>query len=297
MSTPTSFIDTYGIKEVHADAGEQAQADDFFVYHSEDIPFNEKMFRLSRSSHFAIYLNLGEAVEVKYNLINYTVEKNSLFIIHPGVVHALKEMADLPTISMGFTHEFFATAMMHKKHLDALSFLSIQSEPLFVLTENEADTFYSLMLFLKSKASENGHPYKEDMIHHGFNLFMLELAATAKKYRGNDEQKMTRKEDILFNFLKKLGAHFKEERSVQFYAGELYMTPKHLTKIVKELTNKTCGEFIDEMVITEAKILLGDLSYSVGQVADHLHFSDQFFFSKFFKTRTGMSPKDYKNSL
>ena len=76
MSTPTSFIDTYGIKEVHADAGEQAQADDFFVYHSEDIPFNEKMFRLSRSSHFAIYLNLGEAVEVKYNLINYTVEKN-----------------------------------------------------------------------------------------------------------------------------------------------------------------------------------------------------------------------------
>lgn len=56
-------------------------------------------------------------------------------------------------------------------------------------------------------------------------------------------------------------------------------------------------ELIDEMVIAEAKILLGDPSYSVGQVADHLHFSDQFFFSTFFKKRTGLSPKEYKSSL
>ncbi len=108
---------------------------------------------------------------------------------------------------------------------------------------------------------------------------------------------MTRKEDILSNFLKQLAAHFKEERSVQFYADALFITPKHLTKTVKELTTKTCGEFIDDMVIAEAKILLGDLSYSVGQVADHLHFSDQFFFSKFFKRRTGLSPREYKSSL
>jgi hypothetical protein len=37
------------------------------------------------------------------------------------------------------------------------------------------------------------------------------------------------------------------------------------------------------MVIAEAKILLDDLSYSVGQVADYLHFSDQFFFRSFLK--------------
>ena len=153
------------------------------------------------------------------------------------------------------------------------------------------------MLYLKNLVDNNEHPFKEDMMHHGFNLFLLELAAVAKKYRGNEEHGMTRKEDILFNFLKQLAAHFKEERSVQFYADALFMTPKHLTKTVKELTTKTCGEFIDEMVIAEAKILLGDLSYSVGQVADHLHFSDQFFFSKFFKRRTGLSPKEYKSSL
>lgn len=198
---------------------------------------------------------------------------------------------------MGFTHDFFAASMMHKKHADALGFLSLQSVPLFLLTENEAQTLYPFMLYLKTMVNNNGHPFKEEMIHHGFNLFMLEVAAIAKKYRGNDAQGMTRQGDILLGFLKQLAAHFKEERSVQYYANTLFVTPKHLTKTVKELTTKTCGEFIDEMVIAEAKILLSDLSYSVGQVADHLHFSDQFFFSKFFKRRTGMSPKEYKNSL
>jgi AraC family transcriptional activator of pobA len=298
MNNPVS-IDTYGIKEVHADAitSQQVQDAEFFVYTNEQLPVREKMFQPSRSEHFALHLNLDEPIEIKYNLINYLIPANALFIIHPGAIHALKEAETLPSISMGFTHEFLSAAMMHKKHASALGFLFTQSDPLFLLTEEEAQTLCQQMLYLKNTVNNNDHPFKEEMLHHGFNIFMLELAAIAKKYRGNDEHGMTRKEDILYNFLKQLSAHFKEERSVQFYADALFITPKHLTKTVKEITNKTCGEFIDEMVITEAKILLGDLSYSVAHVADELHFSDQFFFSKFFKRRTGLSPKEYKNSL
>jgi AraC family transcriptional activator of pobA len=106
---------------------------------------------------------------------------------------------------------------------------------------------------------------------------------------------LTRKENILTTFMKSLTEHFKEERSVQFYADALFITPKHLTKTVKELTHKTCGEMIDEMVILEAKILLDDLALSVANVADQLQFSDQFFFSKFFKKHTGINPSKYKN--
>ena len=62
---------------------------------------------------------------------------------------------------------------------------------------------------------------------------MLELAAISKKYRDSDEHVMTRKDDILYSFLKQLSAHFKEERSVQFYANALFVTAKHLTKTVK----------------------------------------------------------------
>jgi AraC family transcriptional regulator, transcriptional activator of pobA len=126
---------------------------------------------------------------------------------------------------------------------------------------------------------------------------MFELAATARKYRGSNNLKMTRKEEIMMSFLKLLPHHFKEERSVQYYASQLFVTPKHLTKTVKELTNKTCSEFIDEMVIIEAKVLLNDVSLSVANVADYLHFSDQFFFSKYFKNLTGLSPTQFRTRI
>jgi len=85
-----------------------------------------------------------------------------------------------------------------------------------------------------------------------------------------------------------------DRKGSQLYFKLLFINNSNLTKTVKELTNKTCGEYIDEMVIAEAKILLGNLSYSVAQVADELHFSDQFFFAKFFKKHAGVTPSDYR---
>ena len=149
------------------------------------------------------------------------------------------------------------------------------------------------MLYEKDH-SNTEHPFIEEVIHHAFSLFMLELAAIVRKHRGNTPFKVTRKEDIVMSFMKVLSGHFKEERSVQFYANLLFITPKHLTKTVKELTNKTCGELIDDMVILEAKVLLNDHTLSVANVADHLHFSDQFFFSKFFKRHTGLTPTEFR---
>jgi AraC-like DNA-binding protein len=65
---------------------------------------------------------------------------------------------------------------------------------------------------------------------------------------------------------------------------------------VKEVAGKTAGDLIDEMVITEAMILLNDPACSIGQVAVLLQFSDQFFFSKFFKNKTGLTPSEYRKS-
>jgi YesN/AraC family two-component response regulator len=75
------------------------------------------------------------------------------------------------------------------------------------------------------------------------------------------------------------------------------VTPKYLSQTVKEVSGKTAGEFIDEMVMMEAKVLLSDLSLSVAQVSEELFFSDQFFFSKFFKNHAGITPSAYRKTF
>jgi AraC-like DNA-binding protein len=295
MKLPYSAIREFTISEVSADAGRKKPTRDFHVIRSEELADRQQMLRPSRSNHFTIALITDGECRFNSNLIQYPLRKNSLFIIPPGTVRQIRERTDnLNGIILEFTKEFLTAAELHKKHIDAFTFFSSQGNPHLILQDNEVEILKGMMLFLLRRELAEDHPFRDEVLHHGFNLFMFELAASFQKYRGSGQVKLTRKEQHFISFVKLLNQHFKEERRVQYYADSLYITPKHLTKTVKELTNRTCGEYIDEMVITEAKILLDDPDMSIGNVSDALHFSDQFFFSKFFKSHTGVNPSEYK---
>jgi len=295
MKVPYSTIREFTISEMSADAGRKKPTRDFHVLRSEELAGRQSISRPARSDHFTIALIIDGECRCISNLIQYSLRKNDLFIIPPGAVRQIQEKTEnFRGIILEFTKEFLTAAELHKKHIDAFTFFSSQGNPHLILQDNEADILKAMMLFLLQRELAEDHPFRKEVLHHGFNLFMFELAASFRKYRGNKKVKLTRKEEHLISFVKLLNQHFKEERHVQYYAASLYITPKHLTKTVKELTNRTCGEFIDEMVITEAKILLDDPDMSIGNVSDALHFSDQFFFSKFFKNHTGVNPSEFK---
>jgi len=300
MQSKQPFIQRYSIGDVSAELGSEPVAKDFHVFSSDEGRLNESLLgRPVRSDHFTVVLIVKGEAAIKHNLIDYILPQNSLFIITPQIVHQFQEpFGEYHIVGMGFSHDFMGQAHVSEKYIDAFNFFSSQSKPHFFLTDKEAKVMENLLLLLKEKHYKNeGHPFKNEIIYHAFNLFLYEMAAIAKKHRPNKNVKLTRKEDILISFIKMLSLHFKEERGVQFYADALFITPKHLSKTLKEITNKSGGELIDEMVIAEAKILLESMGQSVASVAEQLNFSDQFFFSKFFKRHTGINPSQYKVQL
>jgi len=88
--------------------------------------------------------------------------------------------------------------------------------------------------------------------------------------------------------------HYKEHRGLEFYADKLFITPKHLSKVVKTTSGKPANEWIDEYVVLEAKALLKSTNMTVEQISNELNFPSQSFFGKYFKRVTGMSPREYK---
>lgn len=89
--------------------------------------------------------------------------------------------------------------------------------------------------------------------------------------------------------------NFKKERFLNFYAEALDVTPKHLSRVVKGATGFTAVEWIERLVILEAKVLLKSSSLNIQQIADELNFPSQSFFGKYFKKHTGHSPKEFRN--
>ena len=108
---------------------------------------------------------------------------------------------------------------------------------------------------------------------------------------------LSRREEIVNNFLQLLLNNCKEEHEVSFYAEKLSITPQYLSLVLKDITGKTANSIIDEAIMSEAKILIRSQDYSIQQIADILHFSDQSSFGKFFKKHTGVSPVEYKKRL
>ena len=60
---------------------------------------------------------------------------------------------------------------------------------------------------------------------------------------------------------------YKQERSVAYYADKMFLTAKHLSTAVKEVSGKTAGEWIDSLVILEAKALLKSSEMSIQAVS------------------------------
>lgn len=100
---------------------------------------------------------------------------------------------------------------------------------------------------------------------------------------------------ILDKFMSLLQQNFKSERFLEFYADQLQITPKHLSRTVKAMTGSTAVEWIDRYVILEAKVLLKSTNLNIQQISDELNFHSQSFFGKYFKKKVGMSPKQFRN--
>ncbi|MBL4593138.1 MAG: AraC family transcriptional regulator [Flavobacteriales bacterium] len=89
-------------------------------------------------------------------------------------------------------------------------------------------------------------------------------------------------------------AKFQEEKSPQFYASELNVSPKHLNRITKEMVGKTTTDLITERVILEAKRMLIHAQQSFTEIADELGYEDYSYFSRIFKNKTGENPSVFQ---
>lgn len=106
----------------------------------------------------------------------------------------------------------------------------------------------------------------------------------------------TRTKVLLEKFLNLVAEHHNTEKGVAFYAEELCITPKYLSKLIKNESGRSAPEWIDSFVMMDAKNLLRYSKKSIKEISYALNFSSLPAFYKFFKTKTGLTPKEYREN-
>ena len=173
------------------------------------------------------------------------------------------------------------------------AFFYIKEHPVTEFNTEEIGCIKEYHSFLWKKVKAKGHPYRKEIaqslllavFHEVYGMFKNHMPIEVKK---------SRQEELFAAFIQTLALHHKQERSVAFYAGKLCVTPKYLSLLVKNVSNRTAGEWIDNYVVLEAKALLSSSTLSIQEISDRLNFANQSFFGKYFKQHAGISPTEYR---
>lgn len=173
-------------------------------------------------------------------------------------------------------------------------FFMIKERPFVHITPEESQSFQEYHSFLWSKVKLKDNPFRKEITQGLLLALFYEIYNIYQGHAVQERIPKSRKEDLLERFIRAVSESYKEERSVSYYADKMFLTAKHLSTVVKEISGKTAGEWIDSLVVLEAKALLKSSELSIQEIADELHFANQSFFGKYFKHHTGMSPKEYR---
>ena len=85
--------------------------------------------------------------------------------------------------------------------------------------------------------------------------------------------------------------------TVQYIAGTLNVSPNYLSGLLKVLTGQSTQQHIHDKLIEKAKEKLSTTDLSVSEIAYELGFEHPQSFSKLFKTKTSVSPLEFRQSF
>lgn len=242
-----------------------------------------------RSNFYKLGVCVSGSATVNINLDTYQIAPGQLLILAPHVIKQWTYMSpDYKLADIFFTRDFITT----NNHLNPDKFSFFWAGAKGVIDLPNPASISNSIYFIQQKCLE-AQTYKDDVLRNLINSLLYEIAAI---YTDTAAAHLSRGQLLVADFKRLVNTHFMQERSLKFYADQLFITPKHLTETLREITGKTAGDWIAEAVTLEAKVLLQSPGLNISQISDLLHFADQSTFGKFFKNQTGMSPATYKQS-
>ncbi len=250
-----------------------------------------------RIDAFIIGVGTEGETSVSFNLHEFKLKKDSIFIFTPKNVLQVNSQQYFKADVIAISPDFMRRININIKNMMPL-FLKFVENPALTLTPEESRSMRGMIAQIERET-------RGPETHFSFDIVSGLIAATIYKvgdimyhylaeHPEGQNNSHNRAEEYFKQFTHLLGEHFREERSVGFYARQLCITPKYLTTLIKRISGQSVSEWIDNYVILEAKTLLKYSTMSIQEIAYYLNFPNQSFFGSYFKRNTGMSPSQYK---
>ena len=250
-------------------------------------------------------LCLKGQLEVEINLQQIELCSNSLLCLGPDKIISSKQtdFSDFEAYFLFMSPQFLRDInidMNVMNNIGRMASLKSSRQSVLSLSDEESQLLQKYMELLHYNTIKNSDElYIKNISRNIIASVIYQIFQFGEKYMPYErveERPLSRRANYVQEFMRLMHENYRQERSVGFYADKLFISPKYLSLIIKEMTGRSAAEWIDECVILEAKNLLRYSGKNIQQVAYELNFTNQSSFGKYFKHLTGMSPSQFQKS-
>lgn len=261
----------------------------------KDMPFHAETMRNPHKFDFFIFINhISGSIKLKIDMVEHELSNPfNVIKLAPGQIVSFEHQNEFDAVILFLSKRFVENLLVYVNGSVSFRFgKQIGTVEHYEVNDNDPSPnifFMAVQNCLRDKAN----PYRLQVVQH----LMMAMFYASEKVReiDNDNQPSRTNADVLSKkFLELVKLNFRKERQLQFYADALCITPRYLSRVVKECTGSSAAEWIERCVVLEARALLKSTNMTIQQISDELNFPSQTFFGKYFKRRVGMSPKEYR---
>ena len=256
---------------------------------------SQTSFPVKSDAMFTIAMLKGGA-SFLINLHEVELRAGQVLIMMPGCIFQVRNVSDDAQYSGLMLDAEFVEVMRKSVGLNVNLAQRYYNFMVKTMTPAGLENYGQMYQMIRRELDTDDYTYKKEVLQRYCEIWMLRNISMEDNTERALDLRMpkSRKEEIFHDFLTLLEKYYTEERSISFYANRMFLTPKYLSTVIKEVSGKHGMQWIDDYVALEAKALLRSSTLSVKQVSDQLNFPSQSMFGRFFKKMTGYSPKQYK---
>ena len=269
-------------------------SDDIHNFDFENVRFVFNLFHVS--------LKQFKKGSFNYGRNTYDFDEGTMVFTQPGQVMEFSDEKEASESAVPGWSLMFHPDLIRKSELGRTihdySFFDYESNEALHLSDAEKNSITELVMKIEEEYNQNIDKHSQDLIISNIDLLL--------KYckRFYDRQFYTRtnlNKDVLSRFEEVIRDYYKEglpeslgTLSVSWCSNRLNLSSNYLGDLIKTETGKSAKEILQDHLIDNAKNRLIGSTDSISEIAYAMGYEQAQSFNRLFKSKTGMSPGEYR---
>ena len=227
----------------------------------------------------------------------YNISPHDYVILTNGVfVSAILQPEECKILLMSFADSCIEMNAIRSNY-GIIGHLSLLQNPVMKLSPADFNKCKEDMLRLRERINDKKHLFREEMIGALLQAHVLDLYDIHA--RTNEQAVVSsRPATLLRDFIEMLiDGDYISDRSLEYYASCLCITPHYLSEISKNISGKPATYWIDRFVSGKISHLLLQANLSLEDIADIMNFSSVPYLSRYVKNKTGLTPSEFRRNF